>query len=97
MLADNRTADLGGYDDTMLAAILAEQQAEDNLAATGYDADDVAALLAEAGIVEERDIDAAPDLPAEADLYVRRGDVFALGRHVPHKFTLAHAVFFCGA
>jgi site-specific DNA-methyltransferase (adenine-specific) len=81
MLADNRTADLGGYDDTLLAAILAEQQAEDNLAATGYDADDVAALLAEAGIVEERDLDAAPDLPAEAEVYVRRGEVFALGRH----------------
>jgi DNA modification methylase len=82
MLADNRTADLGGYDDTLLAAILAEQQAEDNLAATGYDADDVAALLAQAGIIEERDLDAAPDLPAEADLYVERGQTWALGRHV---------------
>lgn len=81
MLADNRTADLGGYDDTLLAAILAEQQAEDNLAATGYDADDVAALLAEAGVIEDRDLDAAPDLPAETDLYVERDDVWALGRH----------------
>jgi site-specific DNA-methyltransferase (adenine-specific) len=82
MLADNRTADLGGYDDTLLAAILAEQQAEDNLAATGYDADDVAALLAQAGIVDERDLDAAPDLPAEADLYVEPGQLWALGGHV---------------
>jgi DNA modification methylase len=41
----------------------------------------VAALLAEAGIVEERDLDAAPDLPAEADLYVERGQTWALGRH----------------
>ena len=82
MLADNRTADLGGYDDTLLAAILAEQQAEDNLAATGYDADDVAALLAQAGVIEERDLDAAPDLPAEADLYVEPGQTWALGRHV---------------
>jgi site-specific DNA-methyltransferase (adenine-specific) len=82
MLADNRSADLGGYDDTLLAAILAEQQAEDNLAATGYDADDVAALLAQAGVIEERDLDAAPDLPAEADVYVERGQRWALGRHV---------------
>jgi DNA modification methylase len=82
MLADNRTADLGGYDDTLLAAILAEQQAEDNLAATGYDADDVAALLAQAGIIDERDLDAAPDLPAEAEVYVERGQTWALGRHV---------------
>lgn len=82
MLADNRTADLGGYDDTLLAAILAEQQAEANVAATGYDADDVAALLAQAGIIEERDLDAAPDLPAEAEVYVERGQTWALGRHV---------------
>ena len=82
MLADNRTADLGGYDDTLLAAILAEQQAEDNLAATGYDADDVAALLAEAGLIDERDLDAAPDLPPEAEVYVERGQRWALGRHV---------------
>ena len=81
MLSDNRTADLGGYDDSLLAAILAEQQAEDNLAATGYDVDDVAALLADAGIIEERDLDAAPDLPAEAEVYVRRGELWALGRH----------------
>jgi DNA modification methylase len=81
MLADNRTADLGGYDDTLLAAILAEQQAEDNLAATGYDADAIAALIAQAGVIDERDLDAAPDLPAEAEVYVRRGEVFALGRH----------------
>jgi hypothetical protein len=36
--ADNRTADLGSYDDDLLAAILAEQAAADNLAATAYDA-----------------------------------------------------------
>jgi site-specific DNA-methyltransferase (adenine-specific) len=81
MLADNRTAELGGYDDTLLAAILAEQQAADNLAATGYDVDDVAALLAEAGLIEERDLDAAPDLPAEAEVYVGRGELWALGRN----------------
>jgi site-specific DNA-methyltransferase (adenine-specific) len=81
MLADNRTADLGGYDDVLLAAILAEQQAEDNLAATGYDVDDVAALIAQAGNIEERDLDAAPDLPAEAEVYVERGQAWALGRH----------------
>jgi DNA modification methylase len=81
MLSDNRTADLGGYDDTLLAAILAEQQAEDNLAATGYDADDVAALMAQAGNIEERDLDAAPDLPAETDLFVKRGQTWTLGRH----------------
>lgn len=82
MLADNRTADLGGYDDGLLAAILAEQAAADNLAATGYDADAIAALLAAAGIgASERDPDAVPEPPTEAELYVRSGEVWALGRH----------------
>ncbi|MGO9178235.1 MAG: DNA methyltransferase [Candidatus Limnocylindrales bacterium] len=81
MLADNRTADLGAYDDGLLAAILGEQAAAENLAATGYDADDVAALLRAAGIADERDPDAVSDLPPETELYVRQGDLWALGRH----------------
>jgi DNA modification methylase len=81
MLVDNRTADLGSYDDDLLAAILAEQAAADNLAATGYDADDVAALLRAAGLSAERDPDAAPDLPPEAERYVKPGDLWALDRH----------------
>ena len=81
MLADNRTADLGGYDDALLAAILAEQEAAANLAATGYDADDVAAILRAAEIAEARDPDAAPPVPEPADLYVEPGDLWALGRH----------------
>ena len=81
MLADNRTADLGGYDDALLAAILAEQDAAANLAATGYDADDVAAILAAAEISATRDPDAAPELPDPADLYVEPGDLWTLGRH----------------
>jgi DNA modification methylase len=82
MIADNRTADLGGYDDTLLAAILAEQQAADNLAATGYDDDDVAALLRAAGTEESwRDPDAAPDPPADTDVYVKKGELWTLGRH----------------
>ncbi len=81
MLADNRTADLGGYDDALLAAILAEQDAAANLAATGYDADAVAAILAAAQIASGRDPDATPPAPEAADLYVRPGDLWALGRH----------------
>jgi site-specific DNA-methyltransferase (adenine-specific) len=81
MLADNRTADLGSYNDELLAAILAEQAATDNLAATGYDADAVAAILRAAGQVDERDVDAAPDLPAPTELYVEAGELWALGNH----------------
>ena len=81
MLADNRTSDLGGYNDELLAAILAEAAAADNLEATGYDADDVAAIVAAAGLNEPRDLDACPDLPPLAEVYVRPGDLYELGRH----------------
>jgi hypothetical protein len=78
MLADNRTSDLGGYDDALLAAILAEQSAVDNLAATGYDPADVAALLRAAGL-DDRDPDVVLELPTEAEVYVERGDLWILG------------------
>jgi DNA modification methylase len=81
LLTDNRTSDLGSYDDGLLAAILDEQAAADNLAATGYDADDVAALLRATGRADERDPDAVPDLPPEAEVYVQPGELWALGRH----------------
>jgi DNA modification methylase len=81
MLADNRTSDLGSYDDGLLAAILAEQAEADNLAATGYDADAVAAILASAGVADDRDLDAAPDLPHETEVYVQPGELWALGSH----------------
>jgi DNA modification methylase len=81
MLVDNRTADLGSYDDGLLAAMLAEEAAAGNLLATGYDADDVAALLRAAGLSDERDPDAVPELPPQAEVYVQPGDLWALGRH----------------
>lgn len=80
LLADNRTSDLGRYDDALLAAILAEQTEADNLAATGYDPADVAALLRAAGL-DDRDPDAVPELPAAAEVYVQPGDLWVLGEH----------------
>lgn len=81
MLADNRTSDLGGYDERLLAAILAEQAAADNLGGTGYDTDDIAAIVAAAGLAEPRDLDACPDVPPAAAVYVRPGDLYELGTH----------------
>lgn len=47
MLADNRTADLGGYDDGLLLRILAETaQTDAGLLGTGYTDDDLDSLLA---------------------------------------------------
>ena len=82
MLADNRTSDLGVYDDALLAEILAEQATGDNLWATGYGVDDVAAILHAAGFADPGpDPDAAPDSPAGSDVYVQLGETWTLGRH----------------
>jgi DNA modification methylase len=81
MLADNRTADLGGYDERLLAAILSDTAAASNLAGTGYDVDDVAALIAAAGLADERDADVCPAPPVPTDVYVRAGELWSLGAH----------------
>lgn len=81
LLADNRTSDLGGYDERLLAAILADTAATGNLAGTGYDLDAVAALIAAAGLGDERDVDDCPPPPAPTDVYVRAGELWALGAH----------------
>lgn len=47
MIADNRTAELGSYDDEALANILRELASTNNLTGVGYDGDDVDALLRE--------------------------------------------------
>lgn len=46
LIADNRTADLGAYDQEELAKLLGELSADGQLWATGYDEDDVAELVA---------------------------------------------------
>lgn len=45
VLADNRTSDLGSYDDEVLAELL--DSLDDDLSGTGYDDDDLADLMAE--------------------------------------------------
>ena len=55
--ADNRTADLGGYDDTILAELLTQiAESPIGLAGTGYDPDQLAELLldepADSGTIE---------------------------------------------
>ncbi len=46
-IADNRTQELGDYDQSALASILTELAAADALSGTGYDGEDVDQLLAE--------------------------------------------------
>lgn len=45
LIADNRTSELGSYDEDALGALLRKIAAEGNLRGTGYDGDDVDAFL----------------------------------------------------
>ena len=75
-LADNRLAELGGYDDADLAALLSGLDGD--FGGTGWAQEDLDALLA--GEPESRtDPDDVPEPPAEP--VTRPGDVWALGPH----------------
>lgn len=77
VLADNRIADLGGYNDVDLAEVL---ELAGDLSGTGYEDADLAALLRDLNEpVGLTDPDDAPDVP-EVPLS-RLGDVFELGPH----------------
>lgn len=80
-LADNRTADLGGYDDGALAAMLSSVEDAELLAATGWSEDAIAELLAgmEPQVLPLADPDVVPDVPV--DPRTRPGDVWLLGPH----------------
>lgn len=62
MVADNRTQELGSYDDAALGALLSDLAASDNLDATGYDGDDVDALLRD--LASPPEVDAADEATA---------------------------------
>src|SRR5690349_13260400 len=80
--ADNRTADLGDYDDAVLADLLGDL---DGLDGTGYTDADLAALLAP----DEGDDDPDDDQAAAVEVVpappaapvTKPGDVWLLGRH----------------
>jgi DNA modification methylase len=78
-IADNRTAELAGWDDEVLAATLGAIAADDPdlLAAAGYDEKELEQLMAETfGEVVEDDV---PEPPA--DPITKPGDLWALGEH----------------
>jgi len=80
VIADNKLALNAGWDDEMLAIELKELNAEDfDLSLTGFDDDELAALLAEAveeGLTDEDSVPDAPETPVTVE-----GDVWVLGRN----------------
>jgi DNA modification methylase len=79
VLADNRLADLGSYDEVDLAAAMT---AAGDLNGTGYLASDLDELLAHLSTpVSLTEPDDVPALPDAADTISRAGDVWMLGPH----------------
>ena len=82
--ADNRTAELGGYDDAQLLALLESvAAAEQGLEGTGYSDADLLALLQRTAPDAEPEALTDPDeIPAEpAEPVTRPGDLWTLGDH----------------
>ncbi len=77
-LADNRTADLGSYDEDLLAELLSRVEDLDLLAATGYTQEDIDKLLGTNGGTALLDPDYVPAPPSPT---TKAGDVWLLGSH----------------
>lgn len=81
-LQDNRMADLGTYDEADLAKLLADVASKVELEGSGYDTDDLDALLAKVGTGKgygKGDPDKQGAIPDEP--WVKDGMMFALGDH----------------
>ena len=79
VLADNKLAELAGWDDDLLASELGALQADDfDLSLTGFAQDELDDLLIEK-TEGKTDPDATP--PVRAEAVTRMGDVWVLGRH----------------
>jgi len=80
VIADNKLALNAGWDDEMLRLELADlQEADFDLSLTGFDDDELNALLAKAveeGLTDEDAVPEAPETPVTVE-----GDVWVLGRH----------------
>jgi DNA modification methylase len=81
-IADNRTAELAEWESDALRQQLEALMAEGfEMDATGFDSDELARLLADAGTDGLTDPDDVPEEPDGEDLYVDRGDLWILGQH----------------
>jgi len=92
VVADNRSVELGGWDETLLAETLSDLAARDALEGTGWDGDDLDALLRGLGDFEEpvadpgAQIDRADEL--QAKWQVERGQVW----EIPIRTSWARAI-----
>lgn len=83
VLADNRTSELGDFNETALAELMAQVAREGSLDGTGYDRDDLDALLAKIGSEGKGFGNGDPDAvkPPPEKPWVEEGMIFHLGDH----------------
>lgn len=83
LIAANRTGELGGWEKDALADLLKDLAGGDELLGTGYDSDDLDALIAEekpkTKPVAATGEDVVPEEPKK--IWVALGEVYKLGRH----------------
>lgn len=79
ILADNRIALNSGWDTTLLSLELKELDTELDLTSLGFDAKELAALLAPEQVEGNTDEDSVPEVPEEP--ITKLGDIYKLGNH----------------
>ncbi len=80
LLASNKLTEVGGWDESELGKIIADLAAQDALDGVGFDDQEIARLLEESK-AEAGEPDEEPEEPDDADVYVKPGELWALGDH----------------
>lgn len=85
LVADNRTTELGGWDDAALASLLSDLAAQDALVGTGFDKDDLDTLLRDLGYQQEPTPDPGAQMDRAEELREKwqtaRGQLWQIGNH----------------
>ncbi len=91
LLASNKLTEVGGWDNAQLAELLKDLGEQDALDGVGFTDDEIAALLGQVegmgggaaggGTEGLTDPDEVPEEPAEAEVYVKPGELWMLGNH----------------
>jgi hypothetical protein len=91
LLASNKLTEVGGWDNAQLAELLKDLGYQDALEGVGFTDDEIAALLGQVegmgggaaggGTEGLTDPDEVPEEPAEAEVYVKPGELWILGKH----------------
>lgn len=78
LIADNRLAELSNIDNKMLSEMIGTIEDEDILSLTGYDEEDIEALLSD---IEDEEVEEEEETTKDLTPFAKAGDVWQLGEH----------------